>query len=155
MVRRVAVFEFELRKAAVLLRHVAAGSDPVGASFAKSDPHLNLGIKSLHATLCSIELLQLLSSHFSSSPCRGVHGSLHFLMHDMEPISFASPSAPTGKMYSRTYLRHTQGRWISWETYISPCHLYSNLVSLRPHQSGSFPFATLLARLQAYIKLIV
>lgn len=128
---------------------------PVGASFAKSDPHLNLGIRSLHATLCSIELLQLLSSHFSSSPCRGVHGSLHFLMHDMEPTSFASPSAPTGKMYSRTYLRHTQGRWISWETYISPCHLYSNLVSLRPHQSGSFPFATLLARLQAYIKLIV
>ena len=45
------------------LRHVAAGSDPVGRDlFPKSDPHFKLQIRSLHATAYTIELLQLLFS---------------------------------------------------------------------------------------------
>lgn len=133
--RSVTIFELRYGK----LRSVAAGTDLVGASFPKSDPHFNLQIRSAHAAPYTIVSLQLLSSHLSSSHSRGVCGSLRSLMHDMAPTSFVSPLAPTGKMCDRTCLRHPQGRWSSWKTYISPCHLCSNLVSLRPYQCGSFP----------------
>ena len=151
VVRCVAVLELSYGR----LRCVAAGSDPVGASFPKSDPHFNLQIRSLYPATYVIDLLQLLSSDLPSSRSRVVCGSLHLLMHDMALTSFASPSAPTGKMFGLACLRHPQGRWSSWETYISPCHLCSNLVSLRPHQCVSFSLATLRPRLQACAKLIL